>query len=66
MGNPYRDDDVYRVNGTAVTKLNVLEATAGIRSIACAGNIGSGKLFAGMQANTKVYYTIDPRSASPT
>ena len=65
-GNPYRDDDVYRVNGTAVTKLNVLDATAGIRSIACAGNIGSGKLLAGMQANTKVYYTTDPCSASPT
>ena len=54
------------MNGSAVTKLNVLDATAGIRSIACAGNIGSGKLFAGMQANTKVYYTNDPWSASPT
>jgi hypothetical protein len=65
-GNPYTNDDVYRVNGTAVTKLNVLDAAAGIRSIACAGNISSGKLFAGMQANTKVYYTTDPWSASPT
>jgi len=65
-GNPYTSDDVYRVNGTAVTKLNILDAPAGIRSIACAGNIGSGKLFAGMQANTKVYYTTNPWSASPT
>jgi hypothetical protein len=64
--NPYTSDDVYRVIGTAVTKLNVLDSTAGIRSIACAGNIGSGKLLAGMQANTKVYYTTDPWSASPT
>jgi hypothetical protein len=54
------------VNGTSVTKLNVLDATAGIRSITCAGNIGSGKLFVGMQANTKVYHTTDPWSASPT
>lgn len=59
-------DDVYRVNGTVVTKLNVLDATAGIRSIVCAGNIGSGALLAGMQANTKVYYTTDPWSASVT
>ena len=65
-GNPYTNDDVYRVNGTSVTKLNILDAAAGIRSITCAGNIGSGKLFAGMQANTKVYYTTDPWSASPT
>jgi hypothetical protein len=65
-GNPYKDDDVYRVNGAIVTKLNVLDATSGIRSIACAGNIGSGRLFVGMQANTKVYYTTDPGATSPT
>lgn len=65
-GNPYTSDDVYRVSGTIVTKLNVPDATSGVRSIACAGNIGSGKLLAGMQANTKVYYTTDPWSASPT
>jgi hypothetical protein len=63
--NPYTNDDVYRVNGTAVTKLNIPEAASGVRSIACAGNIGSGKLFAGMQANTKVFYITDPWSASP-
>jgi hypothetical protein len=65
-GNPYQDDDVYRVNGTVVTKLKVPDATSGVRSIACTGNIGSGKLLVGMQANTKVYYTTDPWSASPT
>jgi hypothetical protein len=65
-GNPYTNDDVYRVSGTIVTKLNVPDATSGVRSIACAGNIGSGKLLAGMQANTKVYATTDPWSASPT
>jgi hypothetical protein len=65
-GNPYTNDDVYRVNGTVVTKLNVRKHTAGIRSIAYAGTIGSGKLLAGMQAKTKVYYTTDPWSASPT
>jgi hypothetical protein len=63
-GSPDTGDDVYRVNGTVVTKLNVLDATMGIRSIACAGAIGSGELLAGMQANTKVYYTTDPWSAS--
>ena len=65
-GNPYTSDDVYRVSGTVVAKLNVPDATSGIRSIACAGNIGSGKLLVGMQANTKVYWTTDPWSASPT
>ncbi|OGP52948.1 MAG: hypothetical protein A2Y65_05210 [Deltaproteobacteria bacterium RBG_13_52_11] len=64
-GNPYTNDDVYRVNGTVVTKLKVRKDIAGIRSIVCAGTIGSGKLFAGMQEKTKVYYTTDPWSASP-
>jgi hypothetical protein len=65
-GNPYTSDDVYRVSGTVVAKFNVPDATSGIRSIACAGNIGSGKLLVGMQANTKVYWTADPWSTSPT
>jgi hypothetical protein len=64
--NPYANDDVYRVNDHVVTKLNVRKHTAGIRSIVCAGTIGSGKLLAGMQAKNKVYYTTDLSSNSPT
>jgi hypothetical protein len=62
--NPFTYDDIYRVSADTVTKLNVPEAVAGIRSIACAGSIGSGRLIAGMQANTGVYFSDDPWSAS--
>jgi hypothetical protein len=62
--NPFTYDDIYRVNADTVTKLNVSDAVAGIKSIACAGSIGSGSLIAGMQANTGVYFSADPWSAS--
>jgi hypothetical protein len=49
------------VASTAITDIAIGPSRIGMMY----GRNYSGKLFAGMQANTKVYYTNDPWSASP-
>ena len=65
-------DDVYRLNDTIVTRLNVPSAKPRISSIAYSGSTESGKLLAGcvqadpLTAAANVWFTADPLAKCST
>jgi hypothetical protein len=65
IDTPTANAGIYRFDDTVGYLLMPTPAPLRISSIAYYGTYASGKLLAGMQANTQVYHTTNPQGISP-